>query len=45
MPKAEADSLSRRSLHERIAADLRDEIMSGDRPLAPIWEEYVVIGP
>jgi GntR family transcriptional regulator len=33
MPKAEEDALDRRPLHERIAADLRDEIMSGD--LAP----------
>ncbi|MBP5939050.1 GntR family transcriptional regulator [Streptomyces acidiscabies] len=30
MPKAELDSHDRRPLHERIAADLRDEIMSGD---------------
>lgn len=33
MPKPEPHALDRRSLHERIAADLRDEIMSGD--LAP----------
>ncbi|MPY64650.1 GntR family transcriptional regulator [Streptomyces spongiae] len=33
VPKAEPDSLDRRSLHERIAADLRDDIMSGE--LAP----------
>lgn len=33
MPKAEADAPDRRSLHERIAADLREDIMSGD--LAP----------
>ena len=33
MPKADGDAFDRRSLHERIAADLRDEIMSGD--LAP----------
>ncbi|MFF5130760.1 GntR family transcriptional regulator [Streptomyces syringium] len=32
VPKTEVDSLDRRSLHERIAADLRDEIMSGDLP-------------
>ena len=30
MPKAEEDAFDRRALHERIAADLRDEIMSGD---------------
>ncbi|MFC4036376.1 GntR family transcriptional regulator [Streptomyces polygonati] len=30
VPKAEAEAYDRRSLHERIAADLRDEIMSGD---------------
>lgn len=30
MPKAEEDAFDRRPLHERIAADLRDEIMSGD---------------
>ncbi|MFF8813317.1 GntR family transcriptional regulator [Streptomyces pactum] len=30
VPKAEPDAVDRRSLHERIAADLRDEIMSGD---------------
>ncbi|MFI1867370.1 GntR family transcriptional regulator [Streptomyces jumonjinensis] len=33
MPKSDEDALDRRPLHERIAADLRDEIMSGD--LAP----------
>lgn len=33
MPTAEDDGLDRRSLHERIAADLRDQILSGD--LAP----------
>lgn len=33
VPRAEEESFDRRSLHERIAADLRDEIMSGD--LAP----------
>ncbi|MFE7317308.1 GntR family transcriptional regulator [Streptomyces sp. NPDC057555] len=33
VPKTEADTYDRRSLHERIAADLREEIMSGD--LAP----------
>ncbi|WNI16219.1 GntR family transcriptional regulator [Actinacidiphila sp. ITFR-21] len=33
MPKAEESAVDRRPLHERIAADLRDEIMSGD--LAP----------
>ncbi|MFH9067787.1 GntR family transcriptional regulator [Streptomyces alboflavus] len=33
VPTTEAHALDRRSLHERIAADLRDEIMSGD--LAP----------
>ncbi|MGW1411364.1 GntR family transcriptional regulator [Streptomyces sp. NPDC002403] len=33
MLRAEVDAADRRSLHERIAADLRDEIMSGD--LAP----------
>ncbi|GAA1089104.1 GntR family transcriptional regulator [Streptomyces javensis] len=32
VPKAEQDAVDRRSLHERIAADLRDEIMSGDLP-------------
>lgn len=32
MPKAEQDAVDQRSLHERIAADLRDEIMSGDLP-------------
>ncbi|MFC7306337.1 GntR family transcriptional regulator [Streptomyces monticola] len=33
VPKAEPDSADRRSLHERIAADLRDDIMNGN--LAP----------
>ncbi|MEU1308767.1 GntR family transcriptional regulator [Streptomyces cinnamoneus] len=33
VPGYEAETTDRRSLHERIAADLRDEIMSGD--LAP----------
>ncbi|MFJ1927102.1 GntR family transcriptional regulator [Streptomyces sp. NPDC088131] len=33
VPRPETDAVDRRSLHERIAADLRDEIMSGD--LAP----------
>ncbi|MEU6509099.1 GntR family transcriptional regulator [Streptomyces sp. NPDC046942] len=33
VPTNDTDSPDRRSLHERIAADLRDEIMSGD--LAP----------
>ncbi|MCX4676651.1 GntR family transcriptional regulator [Streptomyces sp. NBC_01433] len=33
VPRAENEAEDRRSLHERIAADLRDEIMSGD--LAP----------
>ncbi|ARF56856.1 GntR family transcriptional regulator [Streptomyces gilvosporeus] len=33
VPRTEDDAYDRRSLHERIAADLRDEIMSGD--LAP----------
>ncbi|MET9729362.1 GntR family transcriptional regulator [Streptomyces sp. NPDC006458] len=33
MPVTDTDTSDRRSLHERIAADLRDEIMSGD--LAP----------
>jgi GntR family transcriptional regulator len=33
MPKADEDAFDRRPLHERIAADLRDEIMSGT--LAP----------
>ncbi|WP_274913768.1 GntR family transcriptional regulator [Streptomyces sp. WZ-12] len=33
VPKTEADAYDRRSLHERVAADLREEIMSGD--LAP----------
>lgn len=32
MPRAEDDDFDRRSLHERIAADLRDDIMSGDLP-------------
>jgi GntR family transcriptional regulator len=32
VPKAQPDSPDRRSLHERIAADLRDEIMSGELP-------------
>lgn len=30
VPRTEDDAHDRRSLHERIAADLRDEIMSGD---------------
>jgi GntR family transcriptional regulator len=30
MPKADEEAFDRRPLHERIAADLRDEIMSGD---------------
>ncbi|MFD8385362.1 GntR family transcriptional regulator [Streptomyces sp. NPDC059679] len=30
VPKADQDAIDRRSLHERIAADLRDEIMSGE---------------
>ncbi|MGC0416382.1 GntR family transcriptional regulator [Embleya sp. AB8] len=30
MPKAAEDAFDRRPLHQRIAADLRDEIMSGD---------------
>ncbi|MGW7576264.1 GntR family transcriptional regulator [Streptomyces sp. NPDC054765] len=30
VPRTEDDAYDRRSLHERIAADLRDEIMSGD---------------
>lgn len=30
MPKAAEDAFDKRPLHERIAADLRDEIMSGD---------------
>ncbi|PIM74372.1 GntR family transcriptional regulator [Streptomyces sp. JV178] len=30
VPKAQPESPDRRSLHERIAADLRDEIMSGE---------------
>ncbi|WP_405687253.1 GntR family transcriptional regulator [Streptomyces sp. NBC_00057] len=33
VPRVDDETLDRRSLHERIAADLRDEIMSGD--LAP----------
>ncbi|WP_046508233.1 GntR family transcriptional regulator [Streptomyces odonnellii] len=33
VPRTEQDAHDRRSLHERIAADLRDEIMTGD--LAP----------
>ncbi|MEU4683164.1 GntR family transcriptional regulator [Streptomyces xinghaiensis] len=33
VPKADHDAIDTRSLHERIAADLRDEIMSGS--LAP----------
>lgn len=33
VPRAEADAADRRSLHERIAADLRDQILGGD--LAP----------
>ncbi|MEU9605041.1 GntR family transcriptional regulator [Streptomyces sp. NPDC048057] len=33
MPKSDDEALDRRPLHERMAADLRDEIMSGD--LAP----------
>ncbi|MEU3895456.1 GntR family transcriptional regulator [Streptomyces sp. NPDC045251] len=33
VPQAEAEGADRRSLHERIAADLRDDIMSGE--LAP----------
>ncbi|MEV0041076.1 GntR family transcriptional regulator [Streptomyces sp. NPDC050804] len=33
VPRTEQDAFDRRSLHERIAADLRDEIMTGD--LAP----------
>jgi GntR family transcriptional regulator len=32
MPKADEGSVDRRPLHERIAADLREEIMSGDMP-------------
>ncbi|MFD5650750.1 GntR family transcriptional regulator [Streptomyces sp. NPDC127039] len=32
MPSAEAEAVDRRSLHERIAADLRDDIMSGGLP-------------
>ncbi|MFD3581984.1 GntR family transcriptional regulator [Streptomyces sp. NPDC058683] len=32
VPKAEQDAHDRRSLHERIAADLRDDIMSGELP-------------
>ncbi|GAA4794909.1 GntR family transcriptional regulator [Streptomyces ziwulingensis] len=30
VPKAETEAVDRRSLHERIAADLRDDIMSGE---------------
>lgn len=30
MPKTDEESFDRRALHERIAADLREEIMSGD---------------
>ncbi|MFB7079245.1 GntR family transcriptional regulator [Streptomyces sp. NPDC056308] len=33
VPRPEADAVDRRALHERIAADLRDQIMGGD--LAP----------
>jgi GntR family transcriptional regulator len=33
VPQAETEGVDRRSLHERIAADLRDDIMSGE--LAP----------
>ncbi|MFF9566680.1 GntR family transcriptional regulator [Streptomyces sp. NPDC014685] len=33
VPRPEADAADRRSLHERIAADLRDQILGGD--LAP----------
>ncbi|MEW2406213.1 GntR family transcriptional regulator [Streptomyces griseoviridis] len=32
VPKADPESFDRRSLHERIAADLRDDIMSGELP-------------
>lgn len=32
VPEAAPDSFDRRSLHERIAADLRDDIMSGELP-------------
>jgi GntR family transcriptional regulator len=32
VPKAEQDAPDRRSLHERIAADLRDDIMTGQAP-------------
>ncbi|MBA2807065.1 GntR family transcriptional regulator [Streptomyces sp. KM273126] len=32
VPKAEPEATDRRSLHERIAADLRDDIMSGELP-------------
>ncbi|KDN75487.1 GntR family transcriptional regulator [Streptomyces olindensis] len=32
VPKAEPESHDRRSLHERIAADLRDDIMTGELP-------------
>jgi GntR family transcriptional regulator len=33
VPRSEEDAYDRRSLHERVAADLREEIMTGD--LAP----------
>lgn len=32
VPKADGDAVDKRSLHQRIAADLRDEIMSGVLP-------------
>jgi GntR family transcriptional regulator len=32
VPKAEPGAHDRRSLHERIAADLRDDIMTGELP-------------
>ncbi|MFD3930267.1 GntR family transcriptional regulator [Streptomyces sp. NPDC058614] len=32
VPRTEDEGFDRRSLHERIAADLRDEIMGGDLP-------------
>ena len=32
VPKAEPEAHDRRSLHERIAADLRDDIMTGELP-------------
>ncbi|WP_405879584.1 GntR family transcriptional regulator [Streptomyces sp. NBC_01384] len=32
VPRAEDEDIDRRSLHERIAADLRDDIMSGNLP-------------